>query len=126
MAQSCRMASCDTAQRGKAATKMDRGCGRRPSRSALESRPCCGWCCYKPRSENSSRLATILGDTDRLAVCATNTTEALNRYRCEAPADISVIGPAAALPRRLLSTPVRSRAEEKRRPGVGRVTLAPQ
>src|SRR5437867_13149747 len=59
----------------------------------------------QPRSENSSRLATILGDTDRLAVCATNTTEALNRYRCEAPADISVIGPAAALPRRLLSTP---------------------
>src|SRR5205809_3296394 len=59
-AQSCRMASCDTAQRGQAATKMDRGCGRRPSRSALESRPCCGWCCYKPRSENSSRLATIL------------------------------------------------------------------
>src|SRR5205823_5778539 len=38
-------------------------------------------------------------------------------------------GPAklnTCLPRRLLSTPVRSRAEEKRRPGVGRVTLAPQ
>ena len=37
----------DTAQRGQAATKMDRGCGRRPSRSALESRPCCGWCCAR-------------------------------------------------------------------------------
>src|SRR5207247_10759814 len=34
----------------------------------------------QPRSENSSRLATILGDTDRLQVCATNTTEAPTRY----------------------------------------------
>src|SRR5439155_24427295 len=33
----------------------------------------------QPRSENSSRLATILGDTDRLEVCAT--TE-LHATRC--------------------------------------------
>ena len=32
------------------------------------------------RYEKSSRAATISGDTDRLAVCATDTTEALNRY----------------------------------------------
>ena len=32
------------------------------------------------RYEKSSRGATISADTDRLAVCATNTTEALNRY----------------------------------------------
>src|SRR5207302_8781748 len=32
------------------------------------------------RYEKSSRAATISRDTDRLAVCATNTTEALNRY----------------------------------------------
>src|SRR5436853_7302844 len=33
-----------------------------------------------PWLKKSSRAATISGDTDRLAVCATNTTEALNRY----------------------------------------------
>src|SRR5437773_3626756 len=32
-----------------------------------------------PWLKKSSRAATISGDTDRLAVCATNTTEALNR-----------------------------------------------
>src|SRR5881396_3222066 len=45
----------DTAQRGQAATKMDRGCGRRPSRSALESRPCCGWCCAHSRAPKIRR-----------------------------------------------------------------------
>ncbi len=45
----------DTAQRGEAATKMDRGCGRRPSRSALESRPCCGWCCAHSRAPKIRR-----------------------------------------------------------------------
>jgi len=33
----------------------------------------------QPRSENSSRLATILGDTDRLQVCATGEASTLNR-----------------------------------------------
>jgi len=33
-----------------------------------------------PWLKKSSRAATISGDTDRLAVCATNTTEALNAY----------------------------------------------
>src|SRR5213595_1845164 len=33
-----------------------------------------------PWLKKSSRAATMSGDTDRLAVCATNTTEALNRY----------------------------------------------
>src|SRR5438046_9058844 len=33
-----------------------------------------------PWLKKSSRAATISGDTDRLTVCATNTTEALNRY----------------------------------------------
>src|SRR5205814_10340445 len=36
--------------------------------------------CVYPWLKKSSRAATISGDTDRLAVCATNTTEALNRY----------------------------------------------
>ena len=36
------------------------------------------------RYEKSSRSATISADTHRLAVCATNTTEALNRYPASA------------------------------------------
>src|SRR2546426_12830026 len=40
-----------------------------------------------PWLKKSSRAATISGDTDRLAVCATNTTEALKRYGAPAPRD---------------------------------------
>src|SRR5207244_6443984 len=40
-----------------------------------------------PWLKKSSWAATISGDTDRLAVCATNTTEALKRYRAPAPRD---------------------------------------
>src|SRR5205814_3645445 len=36
--------------------------------------------CVYPWLKKSSRAATISGDTDRLTVCATNTTKALNRY----------------------------------------------
>ena len=45
-AMPCRIEFLDTAQRGGAATKTDRGCGRRPSRSAsrLEISACCGRC----------------------------------------------------------------------------------
>src|SRR6266487_6428480 len=51
----CGLETRDTAQRGQAATNMDRGCGRRPSRSALESLPCCGWCCAHSRGPKNLR-----------------------------------------------------------------------